>query len=53
MIFGRNVSDVDVMFRGRIASKVNNETNVGNISAQISTTMQCQKVRHVMKCIPN
>ena len=31
MVFGRNVSYVDVVFQGRIASKVNNEAHVGNI----------------------
>ena len=33
MVFGRNVSKVDVVFQGRVASKVNNEAHVGNISS--------------------
>ena len=31
MLFGRNLLDVDVMFQGRVASRVNNEAHVGNI----------------------
>ena len=31
MVFRRNVSKVDVVFQGRVASKVNNEAHVGNI----------------------
>ena len=31
MVFGRNVSKVDVVFQGRVSSKVNNEVHVGNI----------------------
>ena len=34
-MFGRNVSKVDVVFQGRVASKVNNEAHVGNISTDI------------------
>ena len=31
MVFGRNISKVDVVFQGTVASKVNNEAHVGNI----------------------
>ena len=37
MLFGKNVSDVDVVCQGKIVSKVNNEIHVGNIiSADIN-----------------
>ena len=31
MLFGQNVSDVDVVFQDKIVSKVNNKTHVGNV----------------------
>ena len=50
MVFGRNVSNVDVVFQVRIASKVNNEAHVGNIvSADINNdTMSISKACNEM-----
>ena len=35
MLFRRNLLDVDAMFQGRIASKVNNEAHVGIIISTV------------------
>ena len=50
MAFGRNVSNVDVVFQSRIASKVNNTTHVGNVistdinNGAMSITKACNEM---------